>query len=468
MDNAIIVSTEPSIGQVEYLKYLRVMSAVQKPSYMLVEQVLPVVDDTVVKKAIGFLIERHDSLRTVFPMIGNEIRQTVLPATDKRFQLEYVDVHGDDHDFLTIRKEHFDKAASVFADIEQGPLIKLFMFRRDKVYHFYLLLHHIICDEWSCVLIRRELIMIYQSFLAGNEPSLPPLTVQLKDYCEQQNKWLYQNKEALTTFWKHKLQDFDTVFDITGFRKMYASRKNIAMPDNREFSNTELSAILDRPDASSYTCIISGMLFQGVKNLATGKKCSVSSIIYASFFLLLYAYAGKKKILVPALMADRYQPDYQHLIGCLLGSIYLPVAIKEHTTLGDFITEIKEEIIGVIVNRRLIFSHNFLQLDGGRVRNCCDMYVNYFRKEQDFSVEQYIAEKHLELGEAIHYPIYSLVIEHNDAVAINWKYNKYLFNEEIIEDMVTYYKELLQYMVNNTGKTIQELARCCRVEAYTL
>jgi hypothetical protein len=210
------------------------------------------------------------------------------------------------------------------------------------------------------------------------------------------------------------------------------------------------------------------MLFQGVKNLATGKKCSVSSIIYASFFLLLYAYAGKKKILVPALMADRYQPNYQQLIGCLLGSIYLPVAINEHTTLGDFITEIKEEIIGVIVNRRLIFSHDFLQLDGGRVRNCCDMYINYFRKEQDFSIEECIAEKHLELGEAIHYPIYSLVIEHNDAVAINWKYNKYLFNKEIIEDMVTYYKELLQYMVNNTGKTIQELARCCRVEAYTL
>jgi hypothetical protein len=468
MDKAIIAYTEPSIGQVEYLKYLRVMSAVQKPSFMLVEQVLPEVDDTTVKKAIAFLIERHESLRTVFPMIDHEIRQIVLPATDKRFQLEYVDVHGDDHDFLNIRKEYFDKAASVFADIEEGPLIKLFMFRRDKGYHFFLLLHHIICDEWSCVLIGQELIMIYQSFLAGNEPPLPPLTVQLKDYCEQQNKWLYQNKEALSTFWKHKLQDFDTVFDITGFRKMYAGRKNKAIPDNSEYSNTELSAILDRPDASSYTSIISGMLFQGVKNLASGKKCGLSSVIYASFFLFLYAYTGKKKILVPALMADRYQPDYQQLIGCLLGSIYLPVAINKHTTIGDFITEINEEIIGVIVNRRLIFSHNFLQLDGGRVRNCCDMYVNYFRKEQGFSIEQYIAEKHLDLGEAIHYPVYAMITEHNDAVAFKWKYNKYLFNKEIIEDMVTCYKEVLQYMVINTGKTIQELASCCHVDAFTL
>jgi hypothetical protein len=147
--------------------------------------------------------------------------------------------------------------------------------------------------------------------------------------------------------------------------------------------------------------------------------------------------------------------------------MYLPVAIKEDGTISDFIAEINNENKTVIENQRLIFSHSFLQLDGDRIRNCCDLYINYFKKDLDISDEQYIIEQHLDVG-AIHYPIYSMVIEHNDALAFIWKYNTYLFNKEIIEDIVTCYKDVLLYMVSNADSTIRELANSCRIEAIIL
>src|SRR6478735_12205530 len=265
MHKVMISAAEPSIGQVEYLKYLKVMSVVQKPTFMLVELELPVIDVSKIERTVAFFLERHESLRTVFPVVSNEIRQIVLPAKDKRFQPEYVNVEDfDEEAFFNIRKAHFEKAAAVFADIENGPLVKPLLFKRSKGCRFSLLLHHIICDDWSRAIAQQELIAIYQSFLAGNEPSLQPLSLTLTDYCEQQNKWLYRNKRDLTNFWKQKLKGFDATFNITGFRKTYAFRRNTILPERtgrNTFNYEELSAILDRPDASSFASVVSGPLF---------------------------------------------------------------------------------------------------------------------------------------------------------------------------------------------------------------
>src|SRR5579859_6660082 len=419
MDKSIIRIAEPSIGQIEYLKYLQAMSVVQKPTFMLVELELPATDVSGIERTVAFFLERHESLRTVFPVIGGEIRQMVLPGTDKRFQLEYVDVTSvDDRDLFDSRKEHFEKAAAVFADIENGPLVKLLLFRRGNGYRFSLLLHHIICDEWSRAIARQELIVIYQSFSAGEEPALEPLAVTLKDYCEQQNKWLYRNKQELTDFWRSRLQGFDQAFDINGFRKMYARRRNSILPERgvRHMpGDAELSAILDRPDASAYTCILSGAFFREVKSAAAGNNHVLSTFIYTSFILFLAIYTGKKKILVPALIADRYLPDHRQLIGCLLGSLYLPVTIREHSTIRDLTEEIDGEMADVIGNKRLIFSHNFLQLPGDRLRNCCDMYINYFNRQTELSADRYSVGQHEE-ADAIHYPIYAMVMEYDDAL----------------------------------------------------
>jgi len=471
MDAAVINCTNPSIGQVEYLKYLQAMRAVQKPSFMLVEMELPAIDVTAVGKTVALFLNRHESLRTVFPLVGDEIRQVVLPATDERFQLQYVNAtQVDDQGFSSIRQMHFDNAAAAFADIETGPLTRMLMFRRSDGYVFSLLIHHIICDEWSRGIAGQELITIYQSFLSDSQPELPPLTVTLKDYCEQQNKWLSQNKQELSAFWRRKLQDFDTLFDIADYHRAYARRTNLTLPDaaaGSGYEDAELAAILDKPDASAYTSILSGELFAEVKSMAAGNKSTISAFIYAGFFLLLHAYTGKRRLLVPALIADRYQPEYQQLIGCLLGAIYLAVSIDERHSVNDFIAELNADIIDVIMNGRLIFSHNYLGLDGNRLRNCCDMYINYFSKPTDLPADEYIIGEH-ENVDAIHYPIYAMAIEYNDALVIIWKYNKYLFDPAMIEDMVMYYREILQAMVSRADKTIREAFDSRRPVAHTL
>jgi hypothetical protein len=456
MDKLVNVGTEPSIGQAEYLKYLRAMAEIEMPSFMLVELELSECDLNAVEKTIHFFLRRHESLRTVFPLIDDEIRLMVLPVEDPVFGLEYVRVE-DNGDFVAIRKVHFDRAAELFSNIEKGPMVKFVMFDRSDGQLFSLLIHHIICDEWSCDLIRQELIMIYESYLNGTAPDMPALPLQLKDYCNRQNAWLRGNKRALSIFWQEKLYGFDSIFDVSGFRRGYALRNQEAPVENEQFpvlSVKELATILDGPNVAAYTRIMTGAPFQMLKNAAVRAKCTMSSFVYASLFLLLYVYSGKKKLLTPALISDRLLPEYESLIGCLLGSIYLPFRIKEQKTVAAFIEEIHKDIL--ITIQQPIFSHSFLELDGDHLRNCCDMYINYFRKKMPINYDEYILGSHVDVS-AIHYPIYCMAIEYNDAIAFVWKYNKHFFKEKMMEDIISCYEALLSRMTVDVDMTISEL-----------
>ncbi|WP_212004694.1 condensation domain-containing protein [Chitinophaga sp. HK235] len=454
MENVWPGASEPSIGQVEYLKYLQVMSTVQKPSYVQVELELPQLNKEVVSKTIRLLLDRHNGLRTIFPMQDNRIVQVVLPVGDSRFQMEVVKTGKEVANFHHIRKDVYDKASAVFSDIGNGPLVCAVLFDNGSDGLLSLLIHHVICDEWSCILIRNELKIIHEAFTAGKEPQLPPVQVQLKNYCEKQNTWLRDNQQEISFFWKRKLSGFDKFFDIAVYRKMYNRRRNVLFPvftRRHSYKTSELGAILDRPEASSYTSVIWHPAFS---ETATGSGKSVDSSVYASLLLFLYAYTGKKKLLVPSLVTDRLEPSYQQLVGCLLGSIYLAVDIQEDMTVRAFEQLVKNELAAAC--RHIIFSHNFLDLDGDLIRNCCDMYVNYLRKPGNMPA-QVRSHKHVEEDYAINYPVYCLITVYDDALVFVWKYNRFLFDSNMIEDMVRYYEMLVQYIAHNEELPISEL-----------
>lgn len=463
MDNVWTIASEPSIGQVEYLKYLQVMSTVQKPSYVQVELELPELNQDVVSKTIRFLLDRHDSLRTIFPMQDNRIVQVVLPSGDSRLLPEVM--HAGKEINTDARKDIYDKAAAVFSDIGRGPLVRIILFENGDRGSLSLLVHHVICDEWSCMLIRNELKIIHEAFTAGQHPPLPPMKAQLKDYCEKQNAWLRKNQQEISFFWKRKLSGFDKYFDIAVYRKMYNRRRNVLFPGfmrSHSFKTSELGAILDRPEASSYTSVMQRQVW-GEDTISSGNRIDAS--VYASLLLFLYAYTGKKSLLVPGLVADRFDPSCQQIVGCLLGSIYLAVNIREDMTVGAFEQLVESELSDAC--RHIIFSHSFLDLDGDRIRNCCDMYVNYLRKPGNMPAH-IRSHEHVEEDYAINYPVYCLIMAYDDALVFVWKYNRFLFDSHMIEDMVKYYGAMVQHISHNKMQTINDLKKLVSSPAVTL
>jgi hypothetical protein len=69
-----------------------------------------------------------------------------------------------------------------------------------------LMMHHVVSDEWSAGVLRRELWVLYDAFRAGRPSPLPPLAVQYGDFAVWQREWL--QGEALDNqlaYWRDRL-----------------------------------------------------------------------------------------------------------------------------------------------------------------------------------------------------------------------------------------------------------------------
>jgi hypothetical protein len=68
------------------------------------------------------------------------------------------------------------------------------------------MMHDIIYDPWSMGIVSRELVALYEAFVCGQMPALPPLPIQNGDYVA----WQVQRAEAglvkELAYWEHNLR----------------------------------------------------------------------------------------------------------------------------------------------------------------------------------------------------------------------------------------------------------------------
>ncbi|TDC90505.1 non-ribosomal peptide synthetase [Actinomadura sp. 7K507] len=134
-------------------------------------------DVDALRAAIGDLVERHETLRTILPDGGGVPRQQVLDAAAARPELEVADTTEAE---LPTR---LAMAAGYAFDISAEPPLRAHLFRAGPEEHVALLLmHHIGGDGWSLAPLARDLITAYAARSEGREPQWAPLPVQYADY----------------------------------------------------------------------------------------------------------------------------------------------------------------------------------------------------------------------------------------------------------------------------------------------
>ncbi|TDC71919.1 amino acid adenylation domain-containing protein [Actinomadura sp. GC306] len=134
-------------------------------------------DVAALRAAIGDVVERHETLRTVLPDSGGVPRQLVLDPAAARPELEVADTTEAE---LPTR---LAMAAGYAFDISAEPPLRTHLFRLGPDEHVALLLmHHIAGDGWSMAPLARDVITAYAARAAGEEPRWTPLPVQYADY----------------------------------------------------------------------------------------------------------------------------------------------------------------------------------------------------------------------------------------------------------------------------------------------
>ncbi|WP_160716663.1 non-ribosomal peptide synthetase [Chitinophaga solisilvae] len=257
-------------------------------------------DTDIFSRALQFVMQRHDSLRTVFRLNeAGEVRQYILPAGDCPLQISDLSDKADQQQEL---KVIFAQEQQDVFDLENGPLLRTRIVRLETAKHaFFYTMHHIISDGWSLQVLTREIIAAYNSFKQGQQPGLPALPLQYKDYAhwQQQEQPHFRQQEA---YWLEQFAGQLPVLELPA-----ASRR----PAVKTFRG-----------ASMMRTLSPAVLYQ-LKDLCVKEGCTLFMGLLAGMNALFHRYTGQEDIILGTPVAGREHPGLENQIGLYINSLAL-------------------------------------------------------------------------------------------------------------------------------------------------
>jgi amino acid adenylation domain-containing protein len=278
-------------------------------------------DLPIFERSINELIRRHETLRTIFKMENEEPVQVILP--ELHLKIKVIDLsHLPESEKENETNRYTAEDASQPFDLERGPLLRIILLVRAVDTHVFIYtMHHIITDAWSNELFGRDLVTIYQAFLAGKPSPLPELAIQYADFALWQRKRLQgEELQKQLSFWKNIL--------------------------GGDIPTLELPVDYQRPPISTYKgkkiiFQLPESLILRLVQLTRQQGCSMFMIMLAAFSVLLYRYSGQEDILMGVPVANRTKPELEEIIGFFANTLVIRTDLTGEPTFSQLLQRVR-------------------------------------------------------------------------------------------------------------------------------
>lgn len=283
-------------------------------------QIIPIgyaIDENRIKYCFNKLIERHESLRTIFRFVENAPVQIVSKGIDFSIHKFTVDsIVQNDIRNLFVRP----------FDLEKGPLIRISLAVDSTGFYSILIdTHHIVNDGISNSILINDFLTLY-----SNKPLLP-LKIDYTDYCQWKNTSAHQKqvrqqeKYWLNVFSKGvPLLELPTDYprsentDSQGSRVIYKLQKEIEM---------DLRAIT----------VDNGLTF------------TMSALLVLS--LALSKVSGQESFVVGVTSTGRDHFNVDQMVGMFVNLLAIQVTLKRQDPLSQALKGIKEQVLRAFLNQ---------------------------------------------------------------------------------------------------------------------
>jgi amino acid adenylation domain-containing protein len=253
-------------------------------------------------KALGRIVDRHESLRTRFLPVDGEPVQSIGTG-DGGFALIEHDLRNRADADAELERIVALEAATPF-DLEQGPLIRGRLLRLGDEEHVFLLtMHHIISDGWSIGVFYKELGVLYSAFARDEDDPLPPLPVQYADYAHWQRRWLEgEEGRRQAAYWKGAL---------TGAPELLNLPTDHPRPATQDHAGASLDVRLD------------ATLTRDLKALSRRHGVTLYVTLLAGLAATLSRLSGQQDVVIGTPTANRIRPELEGLIGYFVNTLAL-------------------------------------------------------------------------------------------------------------------------------------------------
>lgn len=292
-------------------------------------------DAICLQKSVAHIIERHEVLRTTFPIVDGQPVQVVGPAF--AIDLPHVDLRDLPVEQRELRtRELAEQDARQPFDLCSGPLLRAQLLRlADDENVLLLTLYHIICDGWSLEILLRELIANYDTLRNGKPVSAPSLPIQYADFSRWQREWLMgEVLQKQMAYWTKRLAGAPFLIEL---------------PADRPEANVQ-----DRAGARE-RLVLSPKLSAALNALSQGEGVTLFMTLLAGFKILLQRYSGQSDVVVGTVIAGRNHRELESLIGCFVNTLVLRTDLSGDPTVRELLGRLREVTLGAYEHQDVPF-----------------------------------------------------------------------------------------------------------------
>ncbi|MEZ7154950.1 non-ribosomal peptide synthase/polyketide synthase [Streptomyces sp. MAD19A] len=279
-------------------------------------------DRTALQAALGDVVARHESLRTVFGEDAEGPFQRVLPAQEARPVLDVVRSDADrlPTELRTAARQTFDLEADL-------PFrARLFALAEDE-HVLLLVVHHIAGDGWSMGPLSRDLTAAYAARSTGAAPGWSELPVQYADF----------------TLWQREVLGSEDDPDSPVARQLAFWQEALTgLPEELDLPRDRV-----RPAAPSYAgdsveFEVPAALHARLTEVARDCQASPFMVVQAAVATLLSRLGAGEDVPIGTPIAGRTDDAVEDLVGFFVNTLVLRTDLSGDPTFRELVRRVRE------------------------------------------------------------------------------------------------------------------------------
>ncbi|MEU9763662.1 amino acid adenylation domain-containing protein [Streptomyces sp. NPDC047987] len=285
------------------------------------------------RAAVGDLVARHETLRTVFENHDGRPVQIVRP--ELAVPVRTVDLTTEADAEAALDRVLLAEQSVPF-DLRTGPLLRVLAVALGPGEHVVLLTqHHIVTDGWSVGVLVRDLGALYAARRDGTAPAgLPELPVQYADYADWERARTDGDAlDARLDHWRDRLADLP-VLDLPTDRPRPAVR-------------TASGAL--------HTFHVPADVTGRLTGLARQQRASLFMALTAVTQLLFARHSGRRDIALGTVTSGRDHQDTADLVGFFVNTLVLRVGVDETCSFRDLLDRTRGVVLDAFAHQDVPF-----------------------------------------------------------------------------------------------------------------
>ncbi|MBL0385640.1 amino acid adenylation domain-containing protein [Tumebacillus sp. ITR2] len=398
-------------------------------------------DPALMHKSLQEFVNRHEALRTTFHEQGEgELYQRVHDTLElplPLYDLEHLPIELREEEAKRLMRQ---EAHQPF-DLENGPLIRTFLYRLSEREHLIMfMVHHIVIDGWSASVFLSELGLLYGEASTGTRANLPVPELHFIDFAAWHNEWFNGEVAAKQlAYWKEQLAGKVPALELP------ADRPRPLIPRYR---------------GSICRLHIETDLIARLQELSREAETTMFMTLMAGFQALLHRYTGQTDFSVGFPVAGRSREETHGIFGPLMNTVPLRALVSEEESFLELLQRVRERVSGAMANPDVPLEKLVEELQPERQPGTSPFY------QVMFNLIFEIPETHLpELS--IVYEMFDsgvakfdLVIEaflKPDGLHLVFEYNTDLFDEATMVRLANSYRILLAGVAEQPERPVWQL-----------